>query len=264
MKFFRTTLLLACACLYGSLRAQAQAPTYHKVAYDDCGLAGQQPHLITGNDYEMPTSLGDSKPIRTCSFGGKVIYAYNTLDIQASYRMEVAFLADHDRIIRISADGNPICEDIVLPKGEEVRKTIDLPRHAFAYKQLVLVFEALKGDNAIVSEITISSTNPSQLAAFQGEEKEALKSTQSYKVDKNVDVEKVLPQYTPLPSAVSGVYHSQLSLNGVWSFSESDTGNDWHDIQVPGQWSMQGLHVIWFLFFPLGCLSVYVCIRSVL
>lgn len=243
MKKTGIMLLMFCGSLWGGLYSFGQNTAYHKVAYDDCGLAGQQPHLVTGEDYEMPTNLGGSKPARTCNFGGKVIYAYNQLDINANYRMEVTFLADHDRIIRITADGNPVCEDVVLPKGKEVKKTIDLPRHSFAYKQLVLVFEALKGDNALVSEIIISSTNPAPLIAFQGEEKEALKSTQSYKVNTNVDVESVLPQYTPIPASVKGVYHSTLSLNGLWDFSEQAEGGKWSPIQVPGQWNMQGFKV---------------------
>lgn len=47
---------------------------------------------------------------------------------------------------------------------------IDLPKKAYAYGQLVLVFEALKGDNAIVSELNLYSSNPAQLKPF-GEER---------------------------------------------------------------------------------------------
>ena len=233
--------ILACLCL--GTPSYAQNKTYQKVAYDDCGNPEQQPHLVLGEDYEMPSGLNENKQVRTCNFGGKVIYAFNKLDINANYRMEVVFLADHDRVIRMSADGNPIAEDVVVPKGKEVRKTINLPRHSFAYGQFVVIFEALKGDNALVSEIQISSTNPTQLIAFQGDEKEALKKIRAYKVDSNVDVEKVLPQYAPFPSSVRGVYNSILSLNGVWEFSEKEQGNDWKPIQVPGQWNMQGFKV---------------------
>ena len=243
MKLKRTTLLMISAFLWGGTQSYAQNKSYHKVAYDDCGTPGQQPHLIMGEDYEMPSAMNESKQVRTCNYGGKVIYAFNKLDIHANYRMEIAFLADHDRIIRMSADGNPIAEDVILPKGKEVRKTIDLPRHAFAYGQFIIILEALKGDNALVSEIQITSTNPTQLTAFQGEEKETLKKIRAYKVDTNVDAEKVLPQYTPIPSSVEGVYNNTLSLNGVWNFSESTEGNDWKPIQVPGQWNMQGFKV---------------------
>ena len=72
------------------------------------------------------------------------------MDIQADYRMEVVYLADNRREQRIVADGNEVQGPVVLEKGKEQRYMIDLPKKAYAYGQLVLVFEALKGDNAIV------------------------------------------------------------------------------------------------------------------
>ena len=80
---------------------------------------------------------------------------FDKMDIHADYRMEVTFLADSERIIEIVADGNPVCESIHLPAGEVVKKTIDLPRHSFAYGQFVMVVNPVKGPNAIISEIRI-------------------------------------------------------------------------------------------------------------
>lgn len=38
------------------------------------------------------------------------------MDIQAKYRLEIAFLSDQERVIELIADGNPICEDIMIQK----------------------------------------------------------------------------------------------------------------------------------------------------
>lgn len=58
---------------------------------------------------------------------------------------------------------------VVLEKGKEQRYRIDLPKKAFAYGQLVLVFEVLKGPNAIVSELNLYSSNPKKPIPFEGD-----------------------------------------------------------------------------------------------
>lgn len=221
----------------------AWAQQYSEVAYDDCGTPGKQPHLVLGENYTMPSQLGGSLAERTCTFGNKVVYAFDKMDIQAKYRMEITFLADAERVVRLIADGNPLCEDLVLPKGKVLKKEIDLPRHSFAYGQFVLVMTVSKGANALVSEIRMLSTQARPLPAVSAEEREALKSVRTYKVNTNVDVEKVLPQYIPIPVSVNNVYNNRLSLNGVWRFSPQESGSGWSAIQVPGQWSMQGFKV---------------------
>lgn len=136
------------------------------MATNDCGVTNTQAFLIKGDDYTLPDSFTGSKEAKTCNFGGTVIYAFDQMDIQADYRMEVVYLADNRREQRIVADGNEVQGPVVLEKGKEQRYMIDLPKKAYAYGQLVLVFEALKGDNAIVSELNLYSSNPAQLKPF--------------------------------------------------------------------------------------------------
>jgi beta-galactosidase len=58
-------------------------------------------------------------------------------------------------------------------------------------------------------------------------------------------------QYTPVPEKVSGINKSTFSLNGKWQFNtapekdfwKSGTTNDWKEIEVPGEWVMQGFNV---------------------
>ena len=61
------------------------------------------------------------------------IYAFDQMDIQADYRMEVVYLADNRREQRIVADGNEVQGPVVLEKGKEQRYMIDLPKKAYAY-----------------------------------------------------------------------------------------------------------------------------------
>ena len=246
-KLFNTGLML-----FLCLGLQAQNKEMRRVATNDCGVTNTQAFLIKGDDYTLPDSFTGSKEAKTCNFGGTVIYAFDQMDIQADYRMEVVYLADNRREQRIVADGNEVQGPVVLEKGKEQRYMIDLPKKAYAYGQLVLVFEALKGDNAIVSELNLYSSNPAQLKPFGKERKKELVHTQAYTVDTTVCAEKVLPVYTIKPHQVAGVYNPVLSLNGTWLFNEKpaarfyeqkQNGRDWKPIVVPGQWSMQGFKV---------------------
>jgi len=230
----------------------AQKKEYTLVATNDCGVENAQPFLVKGDNYKLPSSFTKNEKALTCNFGGTIIYAFDKIDIQADYRMEVVFLADDDREQQIIADGNTIHGPVKLQNGKEQRYTIDLPKKSFAYGQLVLVFEVLSGSNAIVSELNIYSSNPKQLIPFEGDRKQALQKTQSYKVDTAVNVATVLPIYAPIPYSIPGVYQGKVSLNGIWQFNEKPEANfwqnptfekNWKNIVVPGQWSMQGFKV---------------------
>ena len=244
-------LLFLAISLAGMAQAQQKEKEYTLVSSNDCGVENEQPFLVQGDDYLMPAALGGTDKARTCNFGGRVIYAFDKMDIQAAYRMEVVYLADSERRQQITADGNNVQGPVTLEKGKEQRYLIDLPKKAYAYGQLVLVFEVLSGPNAIVSEINLYSTNPRPLAPFTGERLKALRNMPTYQVDTTVNAEDVLPVYACIPRSVPGIYRTALSLNGVWKFNpapagrfwETTTDDDWKPIVVPGQWSMQGFRV---------------------
>lgn len=232
--------------------AQQKEKKYTLVGSNDCGVEHVQPFLVKGDNYTMPSSVEGSEKARTCNFGGSVIYAFDKVDIQADYRMEVVYLADSERKQQIIADGNNVQPPFILEKGKEQRYMIDLPKKAYAYGQLVLVFDVLSGPNAIVSELNLYSSNPRKLVPFEGEHKQALWNTQTYSVDTMIDVENVLPVYSVIPQSIPGIYQTTLSLNGTWKFNpvpenkfweNPSIGKDWKNIIVPSQWSMQGFHV---------------------
>lgn len=219
--------------------------TMHLVATNNCGVDGEQPFLVLGENYTMPESVGGTGAVRTCNFGGKVIYAFNHLDIQADYELEVAYLVDSDRQQHIVVDGNEVQGPTDLTAKKEARFRFKLPRKAFAYHQLVLVFEALKGPNAVVSELKLYSSNPKKPEPFSQEDKQALKNTPSYHVDTTFNIEDYIPVYAATPASVTGVYRPVVSLNGVWAFRErsNDDKAPWKQIVVPGEWTMQGCKV---------------------
>lgn len=248
----RMPLLSTLIILLSVLTISAQTTSLYPVASNDCGMDGKQPFLVKGDNYTMPDEIGGSATARTCNFGGTVIYAFDRMDIQADYQLEVVYLSDNERQQRIVADGNEVQAPVLLEKGKEQRYRIDLPKKAFAYGQLVLVFEVLKGPNALVSELNLYSSNPKKPIPFEGDQKQALIHTQSYRVDTTVNAEEHLPVYTAVPYSVPGVYDPVLSLNGTWQFNpspkagfqnrEAEAG-EWHPVVVPGQWSMQGFKV---------------------
>lgn len=252
MNIKRIVIYVLCLVMTTPLWGQAKEKKYHLVGTNDCGVESAQPFLVKGENFRFSDMAGVDEKALTCNFGGRVIYAFDQVDIEADYRMEVVYLSDGERIQSVTADGNPIQEKVVLQSGVPQRFMVDLPRKSYAYGQLVLVFEVLKGANTVVSEVNIYSTRPQKLIPFTGEKKIALGNVQAYTVDTTVSAETVLPQYTPVPVSMAGVYQPEISLDGVWQFAEKPlpgsgqypaATKDWKDIVVPGQWSMQGFKV---------------------
>lgn len=244
----KTTALLL-SCFFLAATAQKKAMTL--VADNDCGVADKQAFLVKGNDYTMPEGIKGSMEARTCNFGSKIIYAFDKMDIHADYRLEVTYLADHLREQHIIVDGNEL-QRVTLQPGKEQHYTIQLPRKAYAYGQMVLIFELYgQGDNAIVSDLKLYSSNSKRPVPFDGESKRALENISTFSVDTNIDVESVLPVYIPKPSKTLSVANPVMSLCGQWKFCakpgkdfpKENTGEKWADIRVPGEWAMQGFKV---------------------
>lgn len=53
-----------------------------------------------------------------------------------------------------------------------------------------------------------------------------------------------LPRLSPVPESVKGVNTTVFSLNGTWKFNpDCNNKSSWADIEVPGEWVMQGFTV---------------------
>lgn len=239
--YFSVLMLLILLLGYSMAYAQNKEQI---VAYNDCGNNSNQSFLVEGESYSFENQDGTiPTEILSCNYGPKVVYAFNDMDIHADYKMEVSFYSDQERIIQIQADGTPVDVPIELKANQSKKVNIQLPRKAYAYGELVLILEALKGANVVVSEIKLSSSNPKKLTPFDKDRKEALKSIKTYTVDTNLEVESKLPIYTPIPAIVKEVYEPKMELNNNWMFSSDDHSENWKPIQVPGEWAMQGFKV---------------------
>lgn len=239
--FYRGLIVLTLLFSHFIVYAQKE---YNEVAYSDCGNSLSQPFLVQGEDYIFKTTLDNISPkLLSCVYDSKVIYAFDNMDIYADYKMEVSFFSDQERTIQLKTDGNPIGSPIELQSNQSKKIEINLSRKDFAYGKFILVFEALKGPNAIVSEIKIVSTNATKLVPFSDEKKQALRATSRYTVETDIDVESKLPSYIPIPTAVKEIYKPQIDLSGIWLFSSDENSDNWEPIQVPGEWAMQGFKV---------------------
>ncbi|MEE9361708.1 MAG: glycoside hydrolase family 2 TIM barrel-domain containing protein [Cellulophaga sp.] len=230
---------------------QAQTSNEVSVAYNDCGNSDNQPFLVFGENYSFSDKKLGNEVDRSCSFGHKVIYAFDAIDINATYSLRAVFVSDKERTISITADGNAIGKPIKLIDGSRKEVNFQIPAKAYAYKQLVLVFELLSGANVVISELEIYSSNKTKLKPFNSSRKKALIKKSSFAVNEKIEIEKVLPQYTPRPIKVNKVYNPIMSLNGEWKFNEkpeeyfykTSASNHWNTINVPGEWAMQGYEV---------------------
>ncbi|MCK0158258.1 hypothetical protein MWU65_13770 [Cellulophaga sp. F20128] len=231
--------------------SQAQVNNEVSVAYSDSGNPGNQPFLVLGDNYTFPDENLGSEVDRSCNYGPKVIYAFDNIDINATYSLRAVFVSDADRTIKITADGNTIGETIKLSKGSRKEINLQLPAKSYAYKQLVLVFELVSGANVIISELEVFSSNKALLKPFDNSRQTELIKSNSFVIKEKIEVEKFLPQYTPRPSKVIEVYNPKISLNGEWKFNakpevdfhKNNASNKWNTINVPGEWAMQGYEV---------------------
>ena len=152
--------LLWCAC-GGVCLSQVN---YHVVASDDCGVDGQQRHLVSGSnwtftEHEVSDSLvpGDS-PLRSVSHGSKVHYRYSGLKREALYKLRIGYLTDNNvRYQQLMVDDQTVADTIKLLTSEPRIVTIDVPKTTYADGQIDVVFTLLQGRNAVVSQIELLS-----------------------------------------------------------------------------------------------------------
>ena len=130
-----------------------------------------------------------------------------------------------------TARGSSACEagacvlisSVNLVAGKSVVEIRELPPAAYAAGKLTLALEHISGPNAVVSDVEILSSNPRPLGVVP-------------------PPPLVLPRLSPRPAEVSGVSALSVDLAGTWKFNSAANGPT-ADIQVPGEWVMQGFTV---------------------
>jgi len=142
----------------------------------------------------------------------------------------------------------------------------------------VRVFEGIEAKAAVGAEVTVTGPGSIQAQARTGEDGTALFDLASQvtektdgelliearsgssrartvkKMDPVFKLSYAAPVLTPCPESVSGAPETRISLDGTWRFNPSPaegfaasgaakSGEGWSDIEVPGEWTMQGFSV---------------------
>lgn len=209
-----------------------------RAAYDDAGNADEQPHLVDGGSWVFQ-SPGTPEALQSVAFGDRVVFGYAGVDPKSSYRVKLNFFADAERTLRVGA-GKTTLGEIKVPTKTPVSVEYAVPGAAIVGGALTLVFTALEGPNAVVSEVEVLSSDGKALRPLSSAAKEA---ASSFTLDE-------IPVLSPLPAFVAGCGTVALDLGGVWKFhpappadfAKAATGG-WSDIKVPGEWAMQGFSV---------------------
>ncbi len=162
---------------------------YHVVAADDCGIDGQQRHLVLGQNWtftenEVSYSLvPKDSPFRSVSYGSKVIYRYSGLKREALYKLRIGYLSDNNiRYQQLTIDNQIIADTIKLLTSEPRVVTIDVPKTTYADGQIDVVFTLLQGRNAVVSQMELLSDDPRLLTVLNVSAKTDFEGTVTGKV----------------------------------------------------------------------------------
>ena len=212
-------------------RWEQEAAALTPVATDVAGRAIQQPHLLVGNRGKYPT--GCKYPPGTINAVDSLVFGYAGLTPSAVYQLKVGLVSDNGCTQRIKAGELVLAEKLVLDAGKPTDFSVVIPPAAYANGELCLNFEKVEGEDAGLTEVTILSSCPTPL------------------LDAPV-ADRPVPRLSPLPQQVAGCGSPQVDLGGVWKFNPDPPKGfqslatlpaGWADIQVPGEWSMQGFTV---------------------
>ncbi|MFH2002680.1 MAG: sugar-binding domain-containing protein [Planctomycetota bacterium] len=208
--------------------------TFHLVAFDDAGDISRQPHLLSGGVYDFPDIIKGIDS--TVAYGDEVVFGYDQMRKEATYRLKITCLSDQPRVQRLCAGSFILMEKRVLEKGSPTTNFFDIPKEAYTAGNLLVRIERCEGPNAVVSSIEILSSHPDPLPPFP--EPPVPKFT--------------LPRLSPRPESIVDIATPIVDLQGTWSFCP-DPGPDfftaaqpeacWEKIEVPGQWLQQGYRV---------------------
>jgi hypothetical protein len=324
VSLYKTILgYVAVVCLTAGVHASAHdVDGYYRVAFDNCGVAGEQNHVIAGSPYTYPLKdvplqvIAENDPARTVAFHAKqVVLSYEGLPKEAAYRLVLTLLSDVPRCQTIYFNDIQVESKFELEAGQVYKLEYDLPKRVYAKGHFEVRIERESGPNAVVSEAVLYSTARSltpvlkmsvmgnlnrqirgkimdlnnntpaanvsvtvsvgaadlhlstetdqagefcftvpgcwQRAAQNGLQVQAILDSLSLR--QNIDViELFTPQLIPRPTQTGKVQQPILSLVGTWKFSpvppqdfpgHVDMVYNFSDINVPGEWVMQGFEV---------------------
>ena len=214
----------------------------YKVAEDDFGNDGKQPHLSIGSNFILPGNV--PADVASIAYGSTVTVNYMGLNPDAEYRLDLTFFSDGERVQKISANNEVLEEGLSLPVGSALTKSYALPKPAYANRLLSINLNAIKGPNAVISKAVAYSSDPNVLTVPSKEEiyhsmKNAHKSMSAArrKTMEEQAVPKVsdaLPVFRPMD------LEKVILLDGEW---QVETAAKKGSFRVPGQLLQQGYDV---------------------
>lgn len=143
---------------------------YHLQAYDDCGIADRQPHVLMKDCYffTFSTSDTDAGPKeRSAVFSYKGIQAvYTNLDPKLSYVLALTYASDHvyKRVQSLEANGIVLHGPYPLPKAKATRVIVKVPPEVTRDGHITLSWKIHGEVNATVSIIELWANAPTKTA----------------------------------------------------------------------------------------------------
>jgi hypothetical protein len=223
MRMIYRKLCLAALAMMG-LGFSAEAAEWTRVAYDDAGVDGKQPHLVEGANYAYPQEVpAADAALRTVSCGSTVEFGYGGLNPKATYKVRFRFLSEKPRELREKANGLILLPSVKLETNKELVQEIKLPPASYAKGCLQLSFEMISGPNAVISDIELLSDDPKPLTTMPEPTFEAQPSL-----------------LTPLPAKVSGLKTPEIDLGGAWTVTFGKEPKT-QPVTFPGELYLQGI-----------------------
>lgn len=226
----------------------ARGADWHVIASFDATNAdlSSQPEGTAEYTYstrEIPVSaMAEDSAERNIVFGNQLTFSWTGANSNAQYKIKAAFLSDSaDRIMRVEVNGLVFEKKLSLPKWKMLTREWTLPAGSMTNGELTVTLSRIGGPNAVLSRLEILSDVSQTL----------FPPPPLSEVVSKMDVP--MPRLSPRPVAVDGVRTPLVSLNGQWRFNPAPPPNfeyfgaaqtkDWKNIQVPGEWVMQGFTV---------------------
>ena len=234
--------------LFAALPLVAGGADWHVVASFDAAKADDWPKAGGAAAYvylteEIPVSVLPADSIeRKIVFGGQLALAWTGAEPGARYKIRAAFLSDSEsRSLRVELNGQPLEENLALPKWKVLEREWIAPAGAIASGDVAVTIGRISGANAVLSRLEILSDTSRTLSPPPPLEEILAK----------IDVP--MPRLSPRPAAVAGVKSPLISLDGIWKFNPAppdgfehftaEQTKNWANIGVPGEWVMQGFDV---------------------
>jgi autotransporter-associated beta strand protein len=223
----------------GTTFAAGQSANSTTVAAD-FAVQHATPGFVQSANLWKTSVVSADNPAATMFFGPAITAGFGGMDAGVAYDVELTFLSDgSDRSVRITANGLDLEKQLALPNGEVLRKRWRLPAEILADGELMLEVSAISGPNAVLSGVVVFADN-AKAKALVAPFVPPLTAEMIPSV-----------RLTPRPATVAAVKATKVDLNGTWKFNpappaefwKAPIGVDWKEIQVPGEWVMQGFTV---------------------